>query len=306
MEYLSNSELILNPDGSVYHLNLLPEQVAKTIITVGDPDRVDSVSKHFDRLDCKVQKREFVTHTGWIGKQRLTVISTGIGTGNIDIVFNELDALFNIDLKKKVLKEALTQLKFIRIGTSGCLKKDIPIDSFLVTEFAVGMDNLLTYYKYDRNVREQHLKKSLQRYLKTERTKLKKIPYVFEGHPKLIKKLGKGFLKGVTLTCTGFYGPQGRQLRAQNKVANLLDHFVHFNDQQSRFQHKKNSYNWQITNFEMETAGIYGMAKLLGHQAISFNALLANRGAGTFSKTPKKTVDRLISEVLERIVDTDS
>lgn len=302
MQTLLDSELILNPDGSVYHLNLLPEQVAETIITVGDPDRVDSVSKHFDRLDCKVQKREFVTHTGWIGKKRLTVISTGIGTGNIDIVFNELDALFNIDLKKKVIKKDLTKLQFIRIGTSGCLKKDIPIDAFLVSEFAVGMDNLLTYYAYKRNAKEKHLKQSLQQFLKSSTADLNRVPYVFGGHSKLIKKLGKDFLRGITLTCTGFYGPQGRQLRAQNKVANLLDHFVNFNQQQYQFPHKKKNYDWQITNFEMETAGIYGMAKLLGHQAISFNALLANRGTGEFSKTPKKTVDRLISEVLERLV----
>jgi len=302
MSALSDSELILNPDGSVYHLNLLPEQVAKTIITVGDPDRVDSVSKHFDRLDCKVQKREFVTHTGWIGKKRLTVISTGIGTGNIDIVFNELDALFNIDLEKKAIKENLTQLKFIRIGTSGCLKKEIPVNSFLVSECAVGMDNLLTYYAYKRNAKEQHLKKSLQHFLKAHAAKINKVPYVFSANSKLMKTLGKGFLRGVTLTCTGFYGPQGRQLRAQNKASKFLDHFVDFNQQQYQFTHKKKQYDWQITNFEMETAGIYGMAKLLGHQAISFNALLANRGTGAFSKSPKKTVNQLISKVLERLV----
>ena len=159
MSNLLDSELILNPNGSIYHLNLLPEQVAETIITVGDPDRVDNVSKYFDRLDCKVQKREFVTHTGWIGNKRLTVISTGIGTGNIDIVVNELDALFNIDLKQKAIKEKLTQLQFIRIGTSGCLKKEIPINSFLVSEFAVGMDNLLSYYDFKRNAAEKNLNK---------------------------------------------------------------------------------------------------------------------------------------------------
>ncbi len=298
MTSLLDSELILNPNGSIYHLNLLPEQVAETIITVGDPDRVNSVSKHFDKLDCKVQKREFVTHTGWIGNKRLTVISTGIGTGNIDIVVNELDALFNIDLKRKAIKEKLTQLQFIRIGTSGCLKKEIPINSFLVSEFAVGMDNLLTYYDFKRNAKEKNLKQTLRQFLKNRETKINKIPYVFEANKFLLNQLGKDFLKGITLTCPGFYGPQGRQLRARNKEAGLLDHFVAFNE--ANYQYKK--HNWQIINFEMETAGIYGMANLLGHQAISFNALLANRGSGAFSKKPKKVVKQLIEKVLEMIV----
>ena len=302
MSKLLASELILNPNGSIYHLNLLPEQVAETIITVGDPDRVDSVSKHFDRLDCKIQKREFVTHTGWIGNKRLTVISTGIGTGNIDIVFNELDALFNIDLKRKAIKEDLTTLQFIRIGTSGCLKKEIPINAFLVSEFAVGMDNLLSYYRFKKNPSEKNLKQTLRQFLKQRATNINKIPYVFKANKTLLHQLGKDFLKGITLTCPGFYGPQGRQLRAKNKEAKLLDHFAAFNQENYQFDHKKKKHNWQITNFEMETAGIYGMAKLLGHQAISFNALLANRATGTFSKTPKKVVNQLIEKVLEVII----
>lgn len=301
MSKLLDSELILNPNGSIYHLNLFPEQVAKTIITVGDPDRVSAVSKHFDRLDCTVQKREFVTHTGWIGPKRLTVISTGIGTGNIDIVFNELDALFNIDLKRKAIKEELTQLQFIRIGTSGCLKKEMPINSFLVSEFAVGMDNLLNYYQFKKNAVEKNLKQTLRQFLKSRTAKINKIPYVFGADETFINQLGKDFLKGITLTCPGFYGPQGRQLRARNKATNLLDLFAAFNQENYQFNHKEKRYNWQITNFEMETAAIYGMANLLGHQAISFNALLANRGSGEFSKTPKETVNLLIEKVLEAI-----
>ncbi len=301
MSKLLDSELILNPNGSIYHLNLLPEQVAQTIITVGDPDRVSAVSKHFDRLDCKIQKREFVTHTGWIGKKRLTVISTGIGTGNIDIVFNELDALFNIDLKEKKVKANLTQLDFIRIGTSGCLKGDIPLNTFLVSEFAVGMDNLLTYYQFKRNPPEKHLKQSLKYYLKNKETKINKVPYVFQGNPSLMHQLGNDMIKGIALTCPGFYGPQGRQLRANNKEANLLDHFVGFNQQNFGLTTAQKKYEWQITNFEMETAGIYGMANLLGHRAISFNALLANRATGEFSSQPKKVVDTLIKTVLEKI-----
>lgn len=301
MSKLLASELILNPNGSIYHLNLLPEQVAKTIITVGDPDRVASVSKHFDKLDCKIQKREFVTHTGWIGNKRITVISTGIGTGNIDIVFNELDALFNIDLTAKKVKSELTQLDFIRIGTSGCLKGAIPIDSFLVSEFAIGMDNLLTYYQFKRNAPEKHLKQSLRHYLKNKDTKINKVPYVFQGNPPLIKKLGDDMLKGITLTCPGFYGPQGRQLRANNKEANLLDHFAGFNQQNFGLTTAKKKYEWQITNFEMETAGIYGMANLLGHRAVSFNALLANRATGKFSSKPKKVINKLITLILDKI-----
>ena len=297
MASLLDAELILNPNGSIYHLNLLPEQVAKTIITVGDPERVPAVSKHFDRLDCKIQKREFVTHTGWIGKKRVTVISTGIGTGNIDIVFNELDALFNIDLKEKQIKKQLTKLNFIRIGTSGCLKKDIPIDSFLVSEFAVGMDNLLTYYKYQRNTKEQNLKKSLRHFLKKEQCSINKIPYVFQADQQLLKTMGKEFYKGITLTCPGFYGPQGRQLRAKNKQQALLDTFDNFNQQNFSFKRQQ----WQITNFEMETAGIYGMSKILGHHALSFNALLANRATGKFSKQPKKTVKKLIKKILDNV-----
>lgn len=301
MSKILDSELILNPDGSMYHLNLVPDQVAKTIITVGDPDRVSSVSKHFDKMDCQIQKREFVTHTGWIGKKRVTVISTGIGTGNIDIVFNELDALFNIDLKEKRVKSKLTQLDFIRIGTSGCLKGDIPINAFLVSEFAVGMDNLLTYYQFKRNAPEKHLKQSLKYYLKNKATKINKVPYVFQGNKSLLKQYGGDMLKGITLTCPGFYGPQGRQLRASNKEANLLDHFVGFNQQNFGLTTAKKKYEWQITNFEMETAGIYGMANLLGHRAISFNALLANRATGKFSSQPKKTVNKLITLVLDKI-----
>ena len=299
---LLDSELILNPDGSIYHLNLLPSQIAKTIITVGDPDRVAAVSKHFDKLDCKVQKREFVTHTGWIGNKRITVISTGIGTGNIDIVLNELDALFNIDLKEKRIKSDLTQLDIIRIGTSGYLNGAIPLDTFLVSEFAVGMDNLSLYYQFKRNAPEKHLKQSLRHYLKTKDTKLHKVPHVFQCSTELLNQLGKDMMHGITLTCPGFYGPQGRQMRARNKETNLLDYFVGFNDKNYGLNTAKKKYEWQITNFEMETAGIYGIASLLGHRAISFNALLANRAKGTFSSQPKQAVNQLIKLVLERII----
>ncbi len=291
----------MNPNGSIYHLNLVPEQVAKTIITVGDPDRVRAVSKHFDKIDHQVQKREFITHTGWIGKKRLTVISTGIGTGNIDIVVNELDALFNIDLKNREIKEQITQLDFIRIGTSGCLVKTIPIGSFLVSSFAIGLDNLLNYYAFKKSKATKDLQQCLKNHLKTIKSKIRRIPYIFEGNPFLINSLGQELKQGITLTCPGFYGPQGRQIRAKNSVPGLLDHFLSFNQQNYFFEKKGKRLNWQISNFEMETASIYGMANLLGHRAISFNALLANRATGQFSKQPKKTVENLINLVLERL-----
>lgn len=301
MDTLRASELILNKDGSIYHLNLRPNQVATTIITVGDPDRVVTVSKHFDKIDLKVQKREFITHTGWIGSKRLTVISTGIGTGNIDIVINELDALFNIDFDRKKIRDKITQLEFIRIGTSGCLKKEIPVDSYLVSEYAIGLDNLLSYYYFKRDPFEKNLKQSLKRFLKEKETKINKIPYVFYGNESLIETLGKNYKKGITLTCPGFYGPQGRQLRARNREAKLLDYFSAFNDEHFSFELNNRKRNWQITNFEMETAGIYGMANLLEHKAISFNALLANRSTGAFSTQPEKVVEKLIVQVLDSI-----
>ena len=302
MKQLQASELILNPNGSIYHLNLFPEQVAKTIIVVGDPDRVGAVSTHFDRIEYQVQKREFITHTGWIGKKRLTVISTGIGTGNIDIVFNELDALFNIDLKNRQIKPQLTQLDFIRIGTSGCLVEDLPIDSFLVSFFAVGLDNLLNYYAFKKSKASKNLQQCLEKHLKKEKSKINKIPYVFGANQLLIDELANGIKQGVTLTCPGFYGPQGRQIRAVNKAPELLDAFHSFNQQNYFFEKKGKVLSWQITNFEMETGSIYGMAQLLGHRAISFNALLANRATGEFSTQPKKTVKKLIELVLERLI----
>ncbi|MEM1124390.1 MAG: nucleoside phosphorylase [Bacteroidota bacterium] len=301
LDSFSDTELILNADGSVYHLNLQPYQVAPTIITVGDPDRVSAVSQHFDTIEHKVQKREFVTHTGRIGDKQLTVISTGIGTGNIDIVFNELDALFNIDLAQKRVKKELTTLQFTRIGTSGCLQKEIPVDTVLVSEMAVGMDNLLAYYDSSSSEKEAAFHSKLSTFLEQEQGSLPTISNVTAANATLLNSLSEDFLKGITLTCPGFYGPQGRQLRAKNKVKNLLDLFSHFNAEQNRMSNKNEANSYPITNFEMETAGIYGMAKLLGHQAISFNALLANRATGEFSKTPKKTVKKMIERVLEKL-----
>lgn len=288
----SDSELILNPDGSIYHLNLHPTQVAPTILTVGDPDRVQMVSQYFDQIEYKVQKREFVTHTGYIGTKRLTVISTGIGTDNIDIVFNELDALFNIDLNTKSIKSVVTPLQFIRLGTSGCLVAEIPVDTILVSKYAIGLDSLMHYYRQSLSNESLQLQNLLQQQF-TKANILPISPYVSEGSPDLMDELGKDLPKGITLTATGFYAPQGRQLRLNNRQAELLSFFQQLDC--------SNITPLSISNLEMETAGIYGMANAMGHQAISFNALLANRVTGHFSQQPKRRVQEMIELVLGRI-----
>ncbi len=282
---IPESELIINPDGSVYHLNIRPEHIADTIITVGDPDRVAAVSKYFDEIEFKTGKREFHTHTGRIGNKRLTVISTGIGTDNIDIVFNELDALANIDFETRLVKEKHRQLTFIRIGTSGCLQKGIAVDSFLVSSMGLGTDGLAHFYPYQMSEYTQRIYTKL---ISDFDFPLK--PYLVEADYDLMNEIGHDFYKGMTVTCTGFYGPQGRSLRLKSKITDLLPQLSNF------------SYNHiDITNFEMETAGIYLMANLLGHRAISCNALLANRITGEFSKNTQQTTEKLIKTILERI-----
>ncbi len=290
MQPLSDSELILNPDGSLYHLHLHPEQVAPTIITVGDPERVATVSQHFDRIEHRVQNREFVTHTGYIGTKRLTVIATGIGTDNIDIVLNELDALFNIDLATRQIKTNLTKLEFIRIGTSGCLRKELPVDTFLISKYAVGLDALMPYYSYSQDAHSEQLEAKLIHALSDTHLR----PYVVTGSQSLIDALGTDIHHGITLTAPGFYAPQGRQLRARATQKDFL--------QTIQTVDTIPIVGLPITNLEMETAGIYGLANALGHGAISFNALLANRATGAFSTNPQRAVDGLVELVLDRIV----
>jgi len=257
------SELILNPKGSIYHLNLHPEQIAQTIITVGDPERVGEVSKYFDKLTEKVERREFVTHTGELAGKRLSVISTGIGTDNIDIVLNELDALVNIDLQKRTSKKQHTSLNIIRIGTSGSMQKDLDVDEFLFSSHALGLDGLGIFYDLEN---AEKTSKDL------EDAGLKIPAYQAKGSEALIKKLAGNYRTGTTVTCAGFYAPQGRALR-------LKPTFEHIIQQLS----KVNLPNLApCTNFEMETAGIYLLSKLLGHQAVSCNAILANRIYNTF------------------------
>ncbi len=285
---LPASEFIQNKDGSVYHLNLLPQHLANTVITVGDPDRVNAVTRYFDKIEFKVRKREFHTQTGTYQGKRITVISTGIGTDNIDIVLNELDALVNIDFKSRSVKKELTSLDIIRIGTSGAIQEEIPLDSFLLSETAIGFDALLHFYDCDQ-ILDEEFSKVLAKHM--EWPKENPDPYVVNADKELTSKFREGFYPGVTLTNCGFYGPQGRVLRLQLKDVQLNEKLQGF-----KYLGKK------ITNLEMETSAIYGLSKLLGHRAVSLNAIVANRATKEFSKDPKKTLDRLIQLALKKIV----
>ena len=285
---LGNSELILNADGSIYHLNLIPEDIADTIITVGDPDRVQSVSKYFDTVEIKKQKREFVTHTGTYAGKRLTVISTGIGTDNIDIVFNELDGLANIDFESREIKQQKRTLNFIRVGTSGSLQANIPVDSFLMSSTGVGFDNLLHFYD-GGHIKNQVLEKALSDYLGWSHYQIH--PYAVDFDQDLANQFTDNRIRfGITVTKSGFYGPQGRSLRLAPTIKD-------FNEKLAGFSHDGR----QITNLEMETSGMYGLAKLHGHRAVSLNAILANRATGEFSKNGHRTIDELIQFTLEHL-----
>ena len=285
---IKQSELILNPDGSIYHLHLRPEDLATTIITVGDPDRVDQVSKYFDHIELKQQKREFKTHTGLYKNQRITVISTGIGSDNIDIVLNELDALVNIDFETRTLKNKLIALNIVRIGTSGALQADIPVDSILMSTYGLDINGMLPSYEIE-TIRNKAFEKAFC--MHTEWNNDRAQPVLVENSRALEHQLYENhILTGITATCGGFYGPQGRMLRLEPK--------------DSIFRNKLQSFRYEdlkITNFEMETSAIYGLSKLLGHQACSMNAILANRANGSFSKKPDETIDNLIQYTLNKL-----
>jgi uridine phosphorylase len=283
MPRIAESELILNARGAIYHLDLRPEELAPLIITVGDPDRVGEVSKYFDELESKHQHREFVTHTGRVGKTRLSVVSTGIGTDNIDIVFNELDALVNIDFGTRMIKDHMTSLKIIRVGTSGSLQADVPVDSFLVSTHGLGLDNMLHFYRPQHNEEERQLVHSFVTHTQLQGQQ----PYISGAGSSLLRHFVKGFHQGITVTCPGFYGPQGRVLRLGLMYPELIDRLGDF-----RFG------SHRITNFEMETAGIYGLGKLLGHHCLSLNAIVANRVERTFSKDNKTVMEKLIEHTL--------
>lgn len=284
---LTATDLILNPDGSIYHLNLLPNDIAHTIITVGDPDRVTEVSKYFDRVELKKGKREFITHTGYIGARRISVISTGIGTDNIDIVLNELDALVNINLDTRIEKEENITLNIIRIGTSGALQPDLPMGSLLASSYGLGLDSLMHYYLSEGNHADSDLVSFVKDYFTLEELK----PYLVSCSKNLLDQIAFDLPTGITLTAPGFYAPQGRNTRAKQLHGNLLEKMQRFNYQ-----------GHVITNLEMETAGIYGLANALGHQALSINAILASRVNFEFSKQPNKVVEQAIQKVLERVI----
>ena len=286
---IKESELILNPDGSIYHLNLRPEQVADTIILVGDPNRVPRVSAYFDTIEFSTQKREFCTHTGTYKGKRLTALSTGIGPDNIDIVINELDALFNIDLHTRKPKEQLTSLNIVRFGTSGSLQADIPVDSFVLSSHGLGMDNMLHAYKDAPKVREIAMEEAFIAHTQWNTDKGR--PYIV-GCGETLKQrlLTDKVFEGITGTAPGFYGPQGRMLRLPVQDPTL-------NDKLHSFNYK----GYRMTNLEMETSAIYGLSKLLGHQAVSLNAIIANRATGTFTKDTKKVVENLIVYGLEQL-----
>ncbi|MEN9323080.1 MAG: hypothetical protein RL699_860 [Bacteroidota bacterium] len=287
---IASSELILNPDGSVYHLNLHPEDIAHDIIFVGDQDRVEKITKHFSSIEFTKQKREFKTQTGIYKGKRITVMSTGIGPDNIDIVMNELDALVNIDLQTRQPKSALTALNIIRIGTSGSLQAHIPCDSIVLSQYGLGLDNMLRSYLIDE-ISEKAIEDA---FISQTNWDLKKgRPYVIQGSEILEKRFdGSNIYKGFTGTAGGFYGPQGRVLRL-----GIQDPDLNANMDQFEFEGIK------MTNLEMETAAIYGLGKLMGHACLSLNAIIANRALKTFSVDPYKTVDALIVYALDKLAE---
>ncbi|NBL64184.1 phosphorylase [Flavobacterium sp. NST-5] len=286
---IQSSELILNPDGSVYHLNLKPEHIAHDIIFVGDQNRVEKITQFFEKIEFSAQKREFKTQTGIYKGKRITVMSTGIGPDNIDIVLNELDALVNIDLETRQPKEELTSLNIIRIGTSGSLQEDIPVDSFVMSKYGLGLDNMLRSYLIDE-VSNPHIEEAFIKHTNWDERKGK--PYVIKCSDKLEQLIESDkMFKGITATAGGFYGPQGRVLRLGIQDAEL-------NAKMDNFQFE----DTRITNLEMETSAIYGLSALLGHHALSLNTIIANRASGTFSEDPYKAVDELIKYTLDKLV----
>lgn len=285
---LHPSELVLNPDGSVYHLKLRPEHIASKIIVAGDPHRIASISAHFDQIEHKIENREFITHTGNYKGERVSAIATGIGTDNIDIVLNELDALVNIDLEKRTVKGSLSSLQIVRIGTCGSIQESVPSDEIVVSTHAIGLDGLLNFYEFEMNEEEQTLFDEFKQQT-AWRSDFNR-PYLVKGSAPLIDKIGKDFNPGITITANGFYAPQGRRLRLNPKHPEV-------NEDLRKFQYNGH----KIVNYEMETSALYGLSKLMGHQACTVCAVVANRYANSFSKNYKETMAGLIVRVLDRL-----
>jgi uridine phosphorylase len=289
-DIIPDSELVLNRDRSVYHLKLKEEHIADTILLVGDMGRVKQVSQLFDKIEFQNQNREFVTHTGIYKGKRISVLSTGIGPDNIDIVMNELDAVVNIDLEKRQHRPVRKSLNLVRIGTSGGLQKDVPVGSFVVSEYGLGLDGLIYYYDYPYDEAEKDLARKINEHLQWN-TKLSE-PYITKGSRPLIEKIGYDMVKGITVTATGFYGPQGRSL-----YLNLNDSTM--NERLQSFSHNDH----RVINFDMETSALYGLGRLLGHNCCTCNAIIANRTRKEFYENYPELVDRLIKSVLDRLTD---
>jgi uridine phosphorylase len=285
---IPSTELIITEEGRIYHLDLKPDEIGNTIILVGDQDRVPSISKYFDRIEIKRSKREFITHTGLINNKRVSVISTGIGCDNIDIVINELDALVNIDFKDKCIKKEHKSLEIIRIGTCGALQENIPVDSFILSTYGLGFDGLLSFYNPIYENDEIALQKAFSQ--QTPWSDDANRPYFVKGNKELGNKIGKGMYAGITATANGFYGPQGRTLRLTTKVPDM-------NKFLNRFEYK----NHKVLNFEMETSALYGLSALLGHKSCTVCAVIGNRFSNMFSENYKKTVNDLVKTVLKRL-----
>lgn len=290
MKPIAPSELIINSRGAVYHLDLRPEELAPTVITVGDPGRVAEVSKYFDQIEYKTTHREFITHTGRIGQKRISVLSSGIGPDNIDIVMNELDALVNIDLNTRIPKKELSALKIIRLGTTGSLQKDIPVDSLVASTHGLGIDNLLHYYKLEPTTDEATLLDAFC--AQTQFHHLSGLPYVSSAAPSLLAWFVQDLHHGITITAPGFYGPQGRVVRLGLKHPQFVDSLTQFRHGMHR-----------ISNMEMETAAIYGLGRLLGHHCLALNAVVANRVSQTFSQNVQGAVEKLIQRFLQTFAD---
>jgi len=288
MTRIPESELILNKDGSIFHLHLKPEDIADTIILVGDQDRVEVVSSFFEKIELKRQNREFITHTGIFKGKRISVVSTGIGTDNIDIVINELDALANIDLISRTIKSEKKKLNFIRIGTSGALQEDIPVDTPVISEMAIGFDGLLNFYANRNSITHHEMEKAFTNHLNWNKQLTS--PYFVKSSDELLTKVGYDMRKGLTISAPGFYGPQGRVLRLPIQDMDINDKITSFNYQ-----------NMKVSNYEMECSAIYGLSKLLNHNAVTVCNIIANRIRKEYSQDYKKTVKDLILLVLNRL-----
>lgn len=288
MATIPKSELILDKRGGIYHIGIRPEELADTVLLVGDPDRVEKVSKHFDTVEFEWQHREFITHTGFIGSKRISVISTGIGPDNIDIAINEIDALANIDFETRTIKPQLKSLQLIRLGTSGSLQKEIPVDSFVAGTHGLGFDNVMHFYVKQNNAAELEIIDAFKNH--TGLSSGNVLPYIFEGSNDLLNIFDNGYHKGITIGCPGFFGPQGRVLRLDLAYPGLIDKLTHF------------SYrNHFISNFEMESSAIYGFGRLMNHHCLSLNVIVANRVAQEFSKDSNAAVENLIEHSIRLI-----